>query len=109
VSLNSPFSLSVPWAALRDKRRRSWPAELGSSRADKGVRPAQLAIAWALHKGETIVLVVGARTGAQIGESPGAATLELSAEDVARLERAVPAAADSRYAERQIGMLDSER
>jgi aryl-alcohol dehydrogenase-like predicted oxidoreductase len=79
--------------------------------AEKGVTASQLAIAWALAKGERIVPVVGARTRAQLEESLGALSVSLSPEEVARLEEAVPAAAvvGSRYPAPQMGHLDSER
>jgi aryl-alcohol dehydrogenase-like predicted oxidoreductase len=77
--------------------------------AEKGGRPTQLAIAWVLAKGEFIVPVIGARTRAQLAESLGALQIELSPADLARIEDAVPAAAGTRYDERQMRMLDSEK
>jgi aryl-alcohol dehydrogenase-like predicted oxidoreductase len=77
--------------------------------AERGVRPAQLAIAWVLAKGERIVPVIGARTRAQLAESLGALEVELSAADLARIEAALPAVAGTRYDENQMRMLDSER
>jgi aryl-alcohol dehydrogenase-like predicted oxidoreductase len=78
---------------------------------EKGCRPAQLAIAWVLAKDRRIVPVVGARTRAQLDESLGALDVVLSAEEVAQLEAAVPAAAvaGGRYSEAQMRVLDSER
>jgi aryl-alcohol dehydrogenase-like predicted oxidoreductase len=77
----------------------------------KGVRPAQLAIAWVLAKGSFIVPVVGARTRAQLAESLGALHVELSAEELAEIEALVPAeaVAGTRYDAGQMKMLDSER
>jgi aryl-alcohol dehydrogenase-like predicted oxidoreductase len=79
--------------------------------AEKGVRPTQLAIAWVLAKGETIVPVVGARKRTQLEESLGALKVELSPADLARIEEAVPASAvaGTRYDPLQMRMLDSER
>jgi len=79
--------------------------------AEKGVRPVQLAIAWVLAKGETIVPVIGARKRTQLEESLGALEVELSPADLARIEEAVPASAvaGSRYDAHQMRMLDSER
>jgi aryl-alcohol dehydrogenase-like predicted oxidoreductase len=76
----------------------------------KGVRPAQLAIAWVLAKGSFIVPVIGARTRAQLKESLGALQLELSAEELAEIETLVPAeaVAGARYDAGQMKMLDSE-
>jgi len=78
---------------------------------DRNLSPAQLAIAWVLAKGQNLVPVIGARTRAQLAEALGALPVRLSAEDLARLEEAVPASdvAGSRYGEAQMQMLDSER
>src|SRR3954463_1806195 len=78
---------------------------------EKGIRPAQLAIAGVLAKGRGFVPVVGARTRAQLTESLGALQVELSPVDPARIEEAVPASsvAGTRYDEHQMRMLDSER
>ena len=79
--------------------------------AQKGATASQLAIAWVLAKGPTIVPVIGARTRAQLAESLAALQVSLTPEDVARLERAIPpsAVAGTRYDERQMRVLDSER
>ena len=79
--------------------------------AEKGATASQLAIAWVLAKGSAIVPVIGARTRAQLSESLGALQVTLSAEDVARLEEAIPATAvaGTRYDEHQMRILDSER
>jgi aryl-alcohol dehydrogenase-like predicted oxidoreductase len=79
--------------------------------AERGIRPTQLAIAWVLAKGNTIVPVIGARTRTQLTESLGALQVELSSAELARIEQAVPpsAVAGTRYAEQQMRMLDSER
>jgi len=79
--------------------------------AEKGVTATQLAIAWVLAKGSTIVPVIGARTRAQLTESLAALDVALSADDLARIEAAIPAtaAAGSRYGEDQMRVLDSER
>ena len=79
--------------------------------AEKGIAPAQLAIAWVLAKDEHIVPIIGARTRKQLAESLGALQVELSPADLARIEQCVPATAISgtRYDEHQMRMLDSER
>jgi aryl-alcohol dehydrogenase-like predicted oxidoreductase len=84
---------------------------LGAIADEKGVTTAQLAIAWVLHRGEDIVPLVGARRRERLHEALGALAVELTAEDLARIEEAVPAgaAAGARYAEPQLALLDSER
>ena len=78
---------------------------------DRGVRPAQLAIAWARAKGASIVPVIGARKRSQLDEALGALDLQLHPEEVARIEQAIPASAVAgpRYAEPLMQHLDSER
>ena len=76
---------------------------------EKGVSPTQLAIAWVLAQGKSIVPVIGARTRKQLTESLGALGIELSPEDLARIEETVPAVAGTRYDAHQMRMLDSEK
>ncbi|HEY7054885.1 MAG TPA: aldo/keto reductase [Vicinamibacterales bacterium] len=78
---------------------------------DKGVTASQLATAWVMAKGDSIVPLVGARTRAQLTESLGALDVALSPEDLARIEQAIPASAvaGTRYDEHQMRALDSER
>jgi len=78
---------------------------------ERGVRPSQLAIAWVLAKGPNIVPVIGARKRIQLARSLGALRIQLSAGDLAQMEKAIPASevAGTRYGEQQMAMLDSER
>jgi aryl-alcohol dehydrogenase-like predicted oxidoreductase len=77
----------------------------------KGATVAQIAIAWLLSRGEDVVPLVGARTRVRLTESLGALELELSDDELAAIERAVPpgAAAGERYDDQQMAILDSER
>jgi aryl-alcohol dehydrogenase-like predicted oxidoreductase len=77
----------------------------------KGASVAQIAIAWVLSRGQDIVPLVGARRRDRLAESLGALNLELTPDDLARIERAVPpgAAAGDRYDAYQMAHLDSER
>lgn len=79
--------------------------------AEKGITTSQLAIAWVLAKGQSIVPVIGARKRTQLQESLGALDVHLSAEDLKRIEEAIPptAVAGSRYDEHQMKVLDSEK
>lgn len=72
---------------------------------------AQVAIAWALSRGEDVVPLIGARRRDRLEEALGALSVELSDDDLARIEAAVPkgAAAGDRYAAPQMAALDSER
>ena len=79
--------------------------------SEKGATVAQLAVAWVLSRGDDIVPLVGARRRDRLTEAIGALELELTADDQARLESAVPedAAAGTRYDPHQMQILDSER
>jgi aryl-alcohol dehydrogenase-like predicted oxidoreductase len=79
--------------------------------AEKGITSSQLAIAWVLAKGESIVPVIGARKRTQLEESLGALRVQLSPEELTRIEAAVPASAvaGTRYDQHQMKMLDSEK
>ncbi len=85
--------------------------ELRALAEDKQVTVAQLAFAWVLARGEDIVPLVGARRRDQLSEALGARGLELSAEDLERIEQAIPpgAVAGERYGPPQMAQLDSER
>ena len=77
----------------------------------KGACVAQLVIAWVLSRGEDVVPLVGARRRDQLAEALGAIDVELAPDDLAAIERAVPAgaAAGDRYHAPQMATLDSER
>src|SRR3954451_17153882 len=78
---------------------------------ERGVSVAQIAIAWVLGRGEDIVPLIGARRRDRLEEALGALDVELSADDLERIEQAVPAgaAAGDRYPEHAMAALDSER
>lgn len=78
---------------------------------ERGATPAQLAIAWALHRGDDVIPLVGARRRDRLAEALGAVDLQLSESDMAAVEAAVPpaAVAGDRYPTPQMALLDSER
>ncbi len=65
----------------------------------KGCTPAQLALAWVLAQGMDIVPVPGTRKRARLEENLGALDVELTSEDLARINELLPkgAAAGERY------------
>jgi aryl-alcohol dehydrogenase-like predicted oxidoreductase len=79
----------------------------------KGASVAQIAFAWVRSRGQDIVPLVGARRRDQLQEALGALELELelSPQDLERIEQAIPpdAAAGDRYGAPQMADLDSER
>jgi aryl-alcohol dehydrogenase-like predicted oxidoreductase len=84
---------------------------LRSVATELGVSVAQVAIAWVDAQGNDIVPLVGARRRERLAESLGAVDVELTAEQLAAIESAVPkdAAAGDRYDATQMAALDSER
>jgi aryl-alcohol dehydrogenase-like predicted oxidoreductase len=93
------------------ERNQRLVAALARLAGARGVQPSQLAIAWVLARGASIVPVVGARTRRQLDESLGALAIRLTAAELAEIEQAVPASevAGTRYGAPQMQMLDSER
>jgi len=77
----------------------------------RNVSVAQLVIAWVLARGGDIVPLVGARTRSRLQEALGALDVQLGADDLAAIERAIPvgAAAGERYNPHGMASLDSER
>jgi aryl-alcohol dehydrogenase-like predicted oxidoreductase len=92
-------------------RNQKLVAALQAIAADKGTKPAQLAIAWVLAKRGSIIPVVGARTRAQLADALGALAVTLSPSELERIEAALPAdaVAGTRYDPHQMRALDSER
>jgi aryl-alcohol dehydrogenase-like predicted oxidoreductase len=78
---------------------------------ERGATSSQLAIAWVLAKGSTLVPLIGARTRTQLAESLAALQMRLTSADVDRIEAALPptAVAGTRYDEHQMRVLDKER
>ena len=106
------FRSRAPRFAAENRERNLALVEALRSVAERrNTTVAQLAIAWAMAQGEEIVALVGARTRERLSEALGAAEVELGAEDLAELERAMPpgAAAGERYPAAQMAALDSER
>lgn len=69
--------------------------------AEKGVMPSQLALAWLLAQGDDIIPIPGTKRREYLEENVGAAAIELTNDDLARIDEAAPkgAAAGLRYAD----------
>ncbi len=70
----------------------------------KGVTPARLVLAWLLAQGEDIVPIPGTKRQAHLEENLGALDVQLGADDLRRIDEALPpgAAAGLRYPEAQM-------
>jgi aryl-alcohol dehydrogenase-like predicted oxidoreductase len=67
----------------------------------KRCKPSQLALAWVLAQGEHIVPIPGTKRRRYLEENAAALDVELTAQDLLRLEEAMPngVAAGTRYPE----------
>lgn len=76
-----------------------------------GLTVAQLAIAWVGAQGEAVVPLVGMKKVSRVQPAIDAVAVTLSAQDLAEINRAIPAdsVAGTRYPEALMGNLDSER
>ena len=64
---------------------------------EKGCTPGQLALAWVLAQGEDVVPIPGTKRRKYLEENVAAADVDLSADDLARIESELPEAAGERY------------
>jgi aryl-alcohol dehydrogenase-like predicted oxidoreductase len=67
--------------------------------ADKDVTPAQLAIAWVLAQGDDLVPIPGTKRRSYLEQNAAAVDVELTDEDLARINAELPEAAGDRYDE----------
>jgi aryl-alcohol dehydrogenase-like predicted oxidoreductase len=65
--------------------------------AEKGCTPAQLALAWVLAQGEDIAAIPGTKRRTYLEDNLGAVDVELTADDLARIDAEVPEAKGDRY------------
>jgi aryl-alcohol dehydrogenase-like predicted oxidoreductase len=74
-------------------------AKVAQIAADKGVTSAQLALAWVLAQGEDIVPIPGTKRRSYLQENAAAVDVQLTAEDLARIDAELPRASGERYDE----------
>ena len=73
---------------------------------EKGVTPAQLALAWVLAQGEDLVPIPGTKRRTYLEQNAGAIDVELTATDLARIEAELPQVAGARYDEAGMAAVD---
>jgi aryl-alcohol dehydrogenase-like predicted oxidoreductase len=66
---------------------------------DKGVTPAQLALAWVLAQGDDLVPIPGTKRRSYLEENAAAVEIELTPDDLARIDSELPRPAGDRYDE----------
>ena len=74
--------------------------EINAIAAEHRCSSSQLALAWVLAQGDDIVPIPGTKRRKYLEENAGALDVKLTADDVARIDRAIPpgAASGARYA-----------
>jgi aryl-alcohol dehydrogenase-like predicted oxidoreductase len=72
-------------------------AKVAEIAEEKAITPAQLALAWVLAQGEDVVPIPGTKRREYLEQNAGAADVELTDEDLARIETELPAVAGDRY------------
>ncbi len=72
----------------------------------KKATPAQLAIAWLLHKGDDIVPIPGTKKVRYLEENVAAASIHLSQEDMKALDESLPNVKGPRYGEQHMSFID---
>lgn len=75
---------------------------------EKGCTASQLALAWLMARGDTIVPIPGTKRRAYLEENAGACNVALTTEDLARIDEIAPrgVAAGTRYAEAMMRFVD---
>ena len=77
-------------------------AKLREIAGEKDITPAQLALAWVLAQGDDIVPIPGTKRRTYLEENAAAAEVELTDEDLARIDAELPEVSGERYEE--VGM-----
>ncbi|MFE0188695.1 aldo/keto reductase [Streptomyces sp. NPDC058989] len=82
--------------------------KLNELAAEKGVSAGQLALAWVQYRGDDVVPIPGTRRQKYLEENLGALAVELSADELAAIDAAAPAAriAGTRYDEVSMTFVD---
>jgi aryl-alcohol dehydrogenase-like predicted oxidoreductase len=65
--------------------------------AEKGITAAQLALAWVLAQGDDVVPIPGTKRRSYLEQNVAASEVELSPDDLARIESELPEAVGDRY------------
>jgi aryl-alcohol dehydrogenase-like predicted oxidoreductase len=75
---------------------------------EKGCKPSQLALAWVMAQGDDIVPIPGTKRRKYLEENAAAAEINLSQQDLARLDEVFPkdAAAGQRYPEHMMALVN---
>jgi aryl-alcohol dehydrogenase-like predicted oxidoreductase len=108
----SDFRAHLPrFSGDNGEHNRMLVEKLGELAKARGITTSQLAIAWVLAKGSSIVPVMGARTRQQLDETLSALDVQLTPEEVSKVEALALAGnvRGDRYQSAQMAALDSEK
>jgi aryl-alcohol dehydrogenase-like predicted oxidoreductase len=81
-------------------------AKVAEIAQEKGITPAQLALAWVLAQGEDLVPIPGTKRREYLEQNAGAVDVELTDEDLARIDAELPDVAGERYDEAGMAGVD---
>jgi aryl-alcohol dehydrogenase-like predicted oxidoreductase len=81
-------------------------SKLAEIAAEKDITPAQLALAWVLAQGDDLVPIPGTKRRRYLEENAAAVDVELSDDELARIEAELPPAAGQRYDEAGMAAVD---
>ena len=81
------------------KANQRLAAKVAEIAEEKAVTPAQLALAWVLARGDDLVPIPGTKRRKYLEENAAAVDVELSDDDLARIEAELPPPAGERYDE----------
>jgi aryl-alcohol dehydrogenase-like predicted oxidoreductase len=101
----SDFRLSSPrFQGENFDKNLQMVGQIEQMASEKGCTAAQLALAWVLAKGDTLVPIPGTKRRKYLDDNLGALDVSLTAGDLARLEKIIPkgAAAGPRYSEQMM-------
>jgi aryl-alcohol dehydrogenase-like predicted oxidoreductase len=73
--------------------------EIQAMANDKKITPAQLALAWVLSRGQDVVPIPGTGSQKHLSENVEALDVELTEDDLRRIDEVIPPAAGTRYNE----------
>lgn len=102
------FRRNLPrWQGSALERNVGLFETLAAIASEKSCTPAQLSLAWLLHKGDDIVAIPGTTKIARLEENVVSAEIVLSSDEIAAIERAIPAdaVAGARYDEAGAALL----
>jgi aryl-alcohol dehydrogenase-like predicted oxidoreductase len=91
---NNPRFQSENW-----ERNQRIVAKVEEIAEQKGITAAQLALAWALAQGDDVVPIPGTKRRTYLEENAKAAEIELTKDDLARIDAELPEVSGARYDE----------